>query len=1263
MSSRQCAVDNILLKIKEDFINLGNNSAKELKPTIILLPVGGLNNKNEALPTKKQTYKWGQNIQKQANDYYESKKYGNIVELDNVSNPRGTLVHINVYSKLVDAQMNVGNELSSDIESELESLPVINHRFNRYFDTNTAKSVDVLNKIVDTKTPLSYLAEKLIKYAKNNNVDIVLEDVDHFRLPGNDYDSSAYYSPDTNKIHIAGKLDYTNGQVIQLLLHEIIHSITAKQLKSGGNVNKDFQKIYEHAKKNITDSKFEYALSDIDEFITHLFTDQAFAEELMKLKPINSNRYTNLFQEILDYLINTLGIKSENKTLYNQAFTVASNIFDVEVIKNQNPLEFGSGYLSSKKEEKKVSNVVKDELKQEVFFKRLIGKLNKQHAALVKEAVDQPYNKELNDKIEQISNDLIVLNTSMLEYMATGNKQMLVNLANDILDKMDERIDKWEDMVNAEDVDSLDINDLEETIETIKIFTELAGVETRANAMYKRIKPSADPKNPNKKSILTTYILKVVKKMTGKELTEEDINYDSKDIFVGERGFGTLSDVRNYLGKTIGYLIKDAQSAVSVDNRKSFDEVKKHTDILAKYNEKNGISKDNAFDIFIQKHAGKGGKTTTILTKEYTPEFYEKLREAKSKGEGALAYKKSFADFNGDKRRWEPKDKKYLNKNYQKIQSTPELKQFYDFWQDSMKKILHELPIAKDVNFIPNIAEQSLLDILKSDTSVGQKFKDSISNITGIYDHPENSDAFISDENLMKDEVPLKYIADMDATLKSKNLDQSLLMFMQFANNYKHMSEVLPKTKLFLEEIGSRSFVSNVKGVRISGEKTNIYQMSEDFINMQVKGKMKKEEVYGNINYGKYIDFGLKYTSLLRIGLNPFNAITNVIVGSLGNIIESVGGRYFTTSEFLKAQNTFSVQVWDKDSKVNSLIKQINPLMELEDYENLQSIQIGSKDYLEKIRDLMYSPQRLGEKMMQTSTMIASLMHDKVTTKDGKTISMWEAFDEKGAWNEELMGYKLTEDMIFKTTNKIQRINQMIHGRYSAKDAAALSQNALFRAAFQFKKWIPAAFEARLQGKRFDDRLGYEIEGRYLTLRDVFLKKLFTNPYEAIEGLIMPLLAQKKLLESGKYTELEIYNMRKNMIELTLILASVLMYMGLGPDDDEKINNGWYKFAMSQLDRVSGDLRFFYNPSELNRALSSVPLVKTTNDLLITIQSIPYAFGIENAWYLTDKTYQSGLRKGENKFLAKLIDITPVVKPFADVIRLSKKDVNYVDPK
>jgi len=409
------------------------------------------------------------------------------------------------------------------------------------------------------------------------------------------------------------------------------------------------------------------------------------------------------------------------------------------------------------------------------------------------------------------------------------------------------------------------------------------------------------------------------------------------------------------------------------------------------------------------------------------------------------------------------------------------------------------------------------------------------------------------------------------------------------------------------------------EGIQQFAAKTpySVKEVTEAFIKMQVKGETKKEEKLGNFDYSKYIDFGLKYTSLLRIGLNPFNAITNILVGNIGNIIESVGGRHFTYKQYVKAREIFFKELGG-DSKTNKLIEIFNPLMELEDYENLNKINVGSSEYKEKIKSIMYSPQRLGEKYLQTSTMIASLLHDKVTTKDGKSISMWEAFNDKGEWNETLMGVPLTEDMIFRTTNKVQRINQMIHGRYSAKDAAALSQYSLFRMAFQFKKWIPAAIESRLQGKRFDDRLGVDTEGRYHT----YVKFLQLS--------IAKLTKDVEKIKSNQFNETDIYNMRKNMMELAIVLSSSLMYIGLGWDDDDK-KKGWYKFTMNQLDKVSGDMLFFYNPAEINRNLTTgLPMLKTTSDMIKALKSTIYIFGGEKS------EYTKGKFAGENKAVDKL---------------------------
>lgn len=1027
---RQCAIDQIRDHIKTDLIGVGRNSATPVKENVILLPVGGLNN-NKSLPDKNATYKWGRQLQDKINNTYKSQIYGNVIDLDNVSNPKGTLLHINIPSKLIDAY----------------------------------------------------------------------EKVDKGSVP-----------PQFMNIRFGGL---------------------------GGLFNK------------------------------------------------------------------------------------------------------------------KANTKVHVEKKQEVYFKRLIAKLTKELAKLNRKLVEEPYNEELQAKILEISNKVNNIQSNLSEYYSTDNRQLLINLANDLLDEIDANITTWEEQFNEGNL-NLNIDNFESIIDTLNIFREFNGTRDRADTLFKRLRPK------DKKSILTEYVLNLVKKSVNPNVDEQTIDYDAKDIFVGEKNFGTLADIPNYLGKTVGFLIKEAQANISIENRKSYDKVKKHTDILEKYNKTHNIPQNKAYDVFIQ-NMGK----TTVLTKEFTTEFYNKLKEAnKLEQDEKIRVKREFAKYNPEKRRWEPKDmSKYSNPNYTKIQNTPELKQFYDFIQETNKKIFQELPIARDVNFLPNVAERTIIDILKSNSSIKNKFKDVIENITQVYDANEQPDAFISDENLLADDIPLKYIGSLNPELKSNDLGKSMLIFMQFANEYKHMSEVLPKTRLLQEEIKARKFLSNTdNSLYISGEDSNIYKMTEDFINMQVKNQKKFNEKLGNFNYGKYIDFGLRYTSLLRIGLNPFNAITNVVVGSLGNIIEGFGGRYYTLKEFNNAQNTFFKEVWNKDSKVNKMIDIINPLMELEDYENIANIQIGSKDYKEKIKNLMYSPQRIGEKMMQTSTMIASMKHDKVTTKNGDTISLWDAFNEDGTWNEELMGYNIDQHDIFKITNKIQRINQMIHGRYSAKDAAALSQYSLFRAAFQFKKWIPAAFEARLQGKRFDERLGYETEGRYITLWNSVIKKAFTNPFEAVTALIGPLLAQKKLLESGKYTELEIYNMRKNMIELTLILASYLMYMGLD-DDEENKNNGWYKFTMSQLDRISGDLLYFYNPADINKGLVGVPMTKTTEDLIKAIKSLTYAFGVENAWYLKDAEYKSGPRKGEHKTIASLLDILPGVKPIVDVYRQSKKDVPYIAPK
>lgn len=978
------------------------------------------------------------------------------------------------------------------------------------------------------------------------------------------------------------------------------------------------------------------AYKDDSNMLKHEYLGKLIAKSIVnKLEKPKNDTEIKLWDTIKNIINKFISLFKPNNNITSQLDKVTTELAEILIVGNkiEDNNSLNNTFYSLNK---KVSSIHKKELKQEVYFKRLLKELRKQNKVLQYKLSNNNLDTSIIAKIKSNEEKIQNINASLSEYLETNNKQLLVNLANDILDNIEQYINKLESL----DLDNISTDKIEHTVNTLNIFKELAGTSDRSKQLYNRLKP-----------FISNYALNITQEATNNpDLTEEDINYNSKDIFVGDKNFGTLSDVKSYLGRSIGYLIKKAQDNISRENKASYESLNKHLEVLKKYNTKNNIPKDKMYDIFIQEY-----NNSTILTKPYTSNFYNEINKSFNNMEFSegQSYRKSIANFNFETKEWEPKDKsKYNNKNYIKIQSTPELKQFYNYFKKTIKDISEELPVNLNSNFIPNITEKSLLDIIKSDKTIGKKLKEGIQNITDIYPINEDPDSFINNENLLTDDIPLKYIGKLNPEDKSSDLGSSLLKFMYFGNSYKEMSEVLPKTRLLQEEIENREFVKNTNNnIKISGETSNIFKMADNFIEMQVKGNIKKEEILGKLQYGKIIDFGLKYTSLLRIGLNPFNAITNVLIGNIGNIIESIGGRYYNYSNYLKAREIFFTQNLDDNSKVNNLIRIFNPLMELEDYENLDKVNIGSNEYRDKIKSIMYWPQKVGEKYLQTSTMIANLLHDKVTTKEGKEISIWEAFKDNGEWNSELMGYELDKDEIFRRTNKIQRINQMIHGRYSAKDAATLTQYSLFRAVFQFRKWIPAAIESRFQTRRIDDRLDYEVEGRYRT----WIKQ--------IQSWKARLTGDIEKLKKYKFDETDLYNMRKNYTELTIVLATILMYIGLGglgDDDKELKQNGWYKLSMNQLDRVSGDLLFFYNPTDVGKTINQgLPMIKTLTDLSKVITNLPYAFGITNVKHIApSKTteYTKGKNKDINREVASLIDIVPGMKPLKDVVESFNKE-------
>lgn len=878
--------------------------------------------------------------------------------------------------------------------------------------------------------------------------------------------------------------------------------------------------------------------------------------------------------------------------------------------------------LASIKDDKaKKSKLRSDKFKDIVTnLKRNIGRLKSRLRTLEEESEEYV-------KLKTMINDS---ESKLNSYRDSSNKVYVSEAINVVLAEINDFVNKYEssdELPNASDfkqiynfLKSISISNLPEV--------EISSLMSRFNEIQKR------------------YVEKLYSQTTGKEEEYDDIISNEEDITSLNKLFGTLVNLKDKVALAIGFMIKQAQIKISSKQGDLYNEIQSHVAKVTKWAKDNNIPTSEMYSLFIQEL----GDTTT-LTRKYNSEFYTTLTKAfKAKDWDSL---NKFAYRDEETNEWTPYSKtKYENPSYKKIMDNKVLKEFYEFYQKTITEALNRLPASKtryfNANFIPNIMMESLSGAVQDKTFTG-KMKGLFKYTTKINSTTVTAKDMLKDESLERDIIPVKYLAKITGT-KSTDLGESLFKFAAFTIEHEHLSDILPKTRILQSAIADNKYLSSTNSKIIKeGADTNLYEMVNRFIDMQLRGNKKKDlykfkyakeyDEQGNeishkeIELADAIDFGLTWNSLLRIGLNPITAATNVLVGEAGNIIETIGGRFFNSTDLSKASGIFFAQSMNKDSKFNYIIEKYPLMQELTDYEYAERLSIKTGLSGEKLKNYMYKMQKGGEIFLQGRTMIAMMLHTK---PDGKT-SFWDMLDEKGNLKGEFKDqFPDFEDFMTRYSSKVMAVNEKIHGRYSERDAAIIQQNAVWRMAFQFKKWIPAAIEARFEGRRFDERLQEEVEGRWRTLG----------------RLVMNFKDTAARFDKGELTDLEKYNMRKMGTEISLILGSFLMYLGLGwDDDDEKKKDPLYKFTMNQLDRVTGDLLFLANPSNAT-ALTKNPIAMTklADDLLGVMINVPYLFEVGKY------KYESGPRKGENKFWSKITAITPGAKPSMDVYRLFNEE-------
>lgn len=116
------------------------------------------------------------------------------------------------------------------------------------------------------------------------------------------------------------------------VLHEVIHAQSVKALEENPAYREQIEEYIEYVKTELSkrgEKTDVYGLKNPREFMAELFSNQSFIR-ILESMPAIGRQYKNLWTEIFDYILKTLGITRKNKTLYENAFALGTQILEAD---------------------------------------------------------------------------------------------------------------------------------------------------------------------------------------------------------------------------------------------------------------------------------------------------------------------------------------------------------------------------------------------------------------------------------------------------------------------------------------------------------------------------------------------------------------------------------------------------------------------------------------------------------------------------------------------------------------------------------------------------------------------------------------------------------------------------------------------------------------------------------------------------------------------------------------------------------------------
>ena len=635
----------------------------------------------------------------------------------------------------------------------------------------------------------------------------------------------------------------------------------------------------------------------------------------------------------------------------------------------------------------------------------------------------------------------------------------------------------------------------------------------------------------------------------------------------------------------------------------------------------------------------------------------------------------------------QPLASKYTNPKYLALKSNGPAFEYYtallDIYKESQTLIGKNGPIRNSWENFSYVAPAILADGLEKvqkDGVVNYAKLEGRDAINFLSTDTHYGDSINANKEARDKVIPIFYVNPINEKLATRDMASAIVQFAGMANMFQKKSEIHGAVILMRDIVQKREpltvtannspvvnrwskIVGKVRYQTNKGESNNFKHLDE-FIDTIFFGE---QELKASLNFaGKEFSYNkmagklASFTALNNLAFNALQAGNQLLLDNVRLIEEGVAGQFFSKSDLAWAKSTYHLQ--------------LQGIGQLKDYEKFvpkgkmgQAIQFfdalgetlssdtGSKTgpvAVKAIKNIPMALQGIMENETAVTRMLAMMKSyegklkdaqgNVINNADGKPANLWDVFilDEKtgryGIDPKVANADQIRSRFRMKVAGLTKKTNQ-VKNKF---DDAILQRRWYGKLIMLFRRYFVPSLRRYYghgsgtlgAGLHRDLELGTVSEGIYHTA-----VRMLKETYKTKGNIV------------GVYSAMEKFekeNIKRFGAQAAFIMTCILIIAALSADDDEEETYA-EQFLLYQALRMDSELRQFASPTEFLKLAESPtatvrPLQKTVNLWDLGTSELGAIFTGDREGL--DYARKSGIhQKGDNKFLAKLQELIPIV--------------------